>query len=238
MTQHAVDGVDQPAKEGGEQVAYGASDHYNANYFAWQNAHIDVKVKVKVKRFASHIKPTHTVLDFGCAGGGLLSALNCTRRIGVELNDVARASAVRDHGIEAYKWVADVPDAVADVIISNHALEHIEAPMEALRQLRPKIKPGGKLVLCLPIDDWRAQKQWDSSDINHHLYTWTPLLLGNTLSDAGYDPGQMKIVRHTLMRGFDKFAKLPEPLFDAVCTLYSYVRHRQDLVAVATPRQD
>ena len=54
-----------------------------------------------------------------------------------------------------------MPDAVADVIVSNHALEHIEAPIDALRQLRPKVKPDGKLVLVLPIDDWRSQRRWD-----------------------------------------------------------------------------
>ncbi|HEX6500397.1 MAG TPA: class I SAM-dependent methyltransferase [Micromonosporaceae bacterium] len=229
-TQRDVDG-EKPAAP-----TYGASDHYDARYFAWQNSNIEIKTRIKIQRFAPHIRPTDTVIDFGCAGGALIAGLNCARRIGVELNDVARASAVEQYGIEAYKSLAEVPDGIADVVISNHVLEHIAAPYDALRQLKPKIKPEGKLVLVLPIDDFRAQRQWDPNDINRHLYTWSPLNLGNLLDEAGYQPVQMKVLRHTLMRGLDKFAKLPEPAFEAVCRLYSYVRHRQELLAVAVPR--
>jgi SAM-dependent methyltransferase len=215
--------------------SYGASDHYDAAYFAWQNAHIDIKSRIKVKRFAPYVKATDTVLDFGCAGGGLLGGLVAARRIGVEINDVAREAAVRDHAVEAYKSLADVPDAVADVVVSNHTLEHIAAPFDALCQLRPKLKPNGRLVLVLPIDDWRAQRRWHADDINRHLYTWTPMNLGNLLDEAGYRPEELRIIHRTLMRGFDKLARLPQPAFEAVSWLYSHARHRQELLAVATP---
>lgn len=215
--------------------SYGASAHYDQRYFDWQNSEIGIKTQFKVRIFAPHIKRSDTVVDFGCAGGGMLAGLECARRIGIEINDVARAAAERDHGIETYASVADVPDEVADVVVSNHALEHIEAPIEALRQLRPKVKPDGKLVLLLPIDDWRSQKQWDPNDINRHLYTWTPLLLGNALDEAGYRPEQMRIVHRTLMRGFPRFAKLPRPVFEGLQVVYSRLRHRQELLAVARP---
>jgi SAM-dependent methyltransferase len=225
----------QPGPNGGTAAdpSYGASDHYDARYFAWQNANIDIKTRFKVKKFAPYVRPTDTVLDFGCAGGALIAALPGARRIGVEINDVARESAVREYGIEAYRDLADVPDGVADVIVSNHTLEHIAAPYDALRQLRPKLKPGGRLVLVLPIDDWRALRRYDPTDINRHLYTWSPMNIGHLLDEAGYVPEDIHVVRRTLMRGLDKIAKLPEPLFEAVSYLYSVVRHRQELVAVA-----
>ena len=34
---------------------YGASDHYDARYFAWQNADIDVKTRIKVRHFAPYV---------------------------------------------------------------------------------------------------------------------------------------------------------------------------------------
>jgi SAM-dependent methyltransferase len=215
--------------------SYGASEHYDAAYFAWQNAHIDIKTKIKIARFIPYVRPTDTVLDFGCAGGGMLAALPGARKIGVELNDVARESAEREHGIEAYKSLDDVEDGVADVIVSNHTLEHIARPFDALLQLKPKLKPTGRLVLVLPIDDWRAQRRWRPGDINRHLYTWTPLNLGNLLEDAGYRPEEIRIIHRTLMRGFDRFARLPRPAFEAVSWLYSHLRHRQELVAAARP---
>lgn len=215
--------------------SYGSSAHYDQRYFAWQNTDIGIKTRFKVRIFAPHISRTDTVADFGCAGGAMLAGLDCARRIGIEINDTARAAAERDHGIETYASTAEVPDGVADVVVSNHALEHIEAPIDALRQLRPKIAPGGKLVLLLPIDDWRSQRRWDPDDINRHLYTWTPLLLGNALDEAGYRPVQMRVIRRTLMRGFSRFAKLPEPVFEGLQGVYSRVRHRQELLAVARP---
>jgi SAM-dependent methyltransferase len=221
--------------EQGAAPAYGASDHYDAAYFAWQNQHIDVKTRIKVARFAPYVRPTDTVLDFGCAGGGLLAALPGARKIGVEINDVARQAAERDHGLEVYKTLDEVADATVDVIVSNHTLEHLAAPFEALRQLRPKLKPNGRLVLVLPIDDWRAQRRYDPSDINRHLYTWTPLNLGHLLNEAGYRPQEIRIIHRTLMRGFDKFARLPRPAFEAISWLYSQLRHRHELLATARP---
>jgi SAM-dependent methyltransferase len=119
---------------------------------------------------APYVRPTDTVLDFGCAGGGMLGGLPGARKIGVEISDVERTAAMRDHGVEAYKTLAEVPDGIVDVVVSNHTLEHLAGLYDALCQLKPKLKPDGLLVLVLPIDDWRAQRTWDSNDINRHLY--------------------------------------------------------------------
>jgi hypothetical protein len=40
----------------------------------------------------------------------------------------------------------------------------------------------------------------------------------------------MRIIHHT----FDKLARLPWPIFNGICTIYSYPRHRQELFATAT----
>jgi SAM-dependent methyltransferase len=214
--------------------SYGASEHYDAAYFAWQNAHIDIKTQIKITRFAPYVRTTDTVLDFGCAGGDMLAALPGARKIGVELNDVARESAVREHRIEAYKSLDEVEDGIVDVIVSNHTLEHVARPFDALLQLKPKLKPGGRLVMVLPIDDWRAQRRWRPGDINRHLYTWTPLNLGNLLEDAGYRPGEIRIIHRTLMRGFERLARLPRPVFEALSWTFSHVRHRQEILATAS----
>jgi len=215
---------------------YGDSTHYDEDYFTWQNQSIALKAKRKVGTFQPFVKPTDTVLDFGCAGGSLVAGLTAARRIGVEINDVARAAAVAQYGIEAYRSLAEVADGSVDVVVTNHTLEHLASPYEALLQIRPKIKPGGRLVIVVPIDDWRAQKRWRPGDINRHLFTWTPLNLGNLLDEAGYAVGHHRIIRRTIMRGERYYAKLPAPLFDFVRWGYSVVRHRQHLLMTATPR--
>lgn len=216
------------------QTGYGSSAHYDAAYFAWQNADVEIKTRVKVGTFAPYLRDTDTVLDFGCAGGGMLAALPGARKIGVELNDVARASAIAEHGIEAYKSLDVAPDNLADVIVSNHTLEHLCSPYEALVQLRGKLRPGGRLVLVLPIDDWRAQRRWDPMDINRHLYTWSPMNLGNLLDEAGWRPVEIRVIHRTLMRRLATFAALPAPLFEAARWAFSVLRHRREVLAVAT----
>lgn len=212
---------------------YGDSEHYDAEYFAWQNKNIDLKVRGKIRNFQPYVRETDTVLDFGCAGGSLVGGLRAGRRIGVEINDVARAEAERTHGIEVYRGLAEVADGTVDVVVTNHTLEHLASPYEALLEIRPKLKPGGQLVIVVPIDDWRAQRRWHPGDINRHLFTWTPLNLGNLLDEAGYVVREQRIIRRTVMRGFELYARLPRPMFDFAQWFYSVVRHRQHLLMVA-----
>lgn len=216
---------------------YGDSAHYDEKYFAWQSQSIDIKARRKVRTFQPYVKPTDIVLDFGCAGGSLVGGLRAARRIGVEINDVARAAAVEQYRIEGYRSLAEVADGSVDVVVTNHTLEHLASPYEALLQIAPKLKPGGKLVIVVPIDDWRAQRRWYPGDVNRHLFTWTPLNLGNLLDEAGYAVQEQRIIRRTIMRGHDLYAKLPEPIFDFVRWVYSVVRHRQHLLMVATVKQ-
>jgi hypothetical protein len=147
--------------------------------------------------------------------------------VGIEINPVAREAAA-SRGVECYADVQDVPDGIADVIVSNHALEHVPFPIGALRQLREKRKPRGILSLCVPIDNWRRGKRYDPADPNHHLHTWTPLLLGNTLFEAGYEvtsiygriyawPGRWTVAT---------YGRLPYWLFRSICFTYGVVTGR------------
>jgi hypothetical protein len=47
----------------------------------------------------------------------------------------------------------------------------------------------GKLILMLPLDDWRAASQqgrYRDGNQHNHLYAWTPQILGNLLVEAGF----------------------------------------------------
>ena len=170
--------------------SYGTSDHYlgekGKEYWSWQRGSGMFGARINSHKFRHLIRPSDTVIDFGCGGGFLLKTLECMERIGVEINPSAREHAT-SLGIKCYSEVSQVPDAAADVIVSDHALEHVPYPIGALKELRPKLKPDGRLALCVPINNWRLDKKYDPHDPNHHLHTWTPQLLGNSLSDAGYE---------------------------------------------------
>jgi SAM-dependent methyltransferase len=141
-------------------MEYGASKHYLGDegkaYFSSQNNLAEKEAVVTVWKFQPWVKPSDRVLDFGCAGGWILRGLQCAERIGVELNPAAHP-VCRQNGVKVYSWVHEVEESGFDVIISHHCLEHVPYPIEALKKLHSLLKEGGKLVLVVPLDDWRVE---------------------------------------------------------------------------------
>jgi len=171
------------------------------------------------------------VVDFGCGIGALLESLPAATKTGVEVSAAARREA-HARGLHVVASSSELPDESADVVISNHALEHTLAPLDELRDLRRVLRRGGKLVLWLPLDDWRAQRR-PRPDPNHHLYTWTPLLLSNLLEEAGFTVEDCRVVTHAWPPFTAFFARLPRSLFDSVARLWSALRRRRQVMAVA-----
>lgn len=197
-------------------------------YFAYQNQAGLHQGRIESRKFARFVDLQDTVLDFGCGSGAVLASLRCARRIGVEVNEAAHESC-RGYGIEVHKTLITIPDDSATLAISNHALEHVLCPLNTLKDIRKKLLPGSALYLCLPIDDWRTQKQMVKDDINHHLYTWTPKLIANLLHEAGYKVLEVQVMTHAWPPMWQQLDQvLPVRIFDIVCTLYSaYVKRRQ-----------
>jgi len=220
---------------------YASSDHYlgekGRSYFAWQNEGELQRGRINARKFATFVRPMDKALDFGCGNGSLLLHLNCQRRIGVEINPLARGAAERI-GIEVHATLETVSDGSVDIVISNHALEHTLSPYETLRQIRGKLSEQGRLVLCVPIDDWRTEKEFNTNDINHHLYTWSPLLLGNLLAEAGYRPDRIWVYTHAWppvhWRMLDRI--LHPWLFDVLCYFTAVRFKRRQIMAQATKR--
>jgi SAM-dependent methyltransferase len=178
---------------------YGASDHYlgsaGKDYFELQGISGRVAAQWNLPFWESHVTAEDSVLDFGCGGGYLLSAIHATHKVGVEINPVARreASAI---GINTYATLDEVPSGCFTRIISSHALEHVLHPLIALRALRRRLCSSGRLVLLLPLDDWRAPSHrcFEFDDRDHHLYSWTPQNLGNLLTEAGFHPISISVI--------------------------------------------
>jgi len=206
-----------------------------SKYFDWQNQKGNAVAQLEARKFSAYIKSTDVVLDFGCGGGQILLSLPCKARFGVEVNPAAREFA-RRQGIECHDSIAFFPDEFFDVVVSHHALEHVAFPIEALTALRNKLKAGGCLVLCVPIDDWRTQKRYCPDDVNHHLQTWTPQLLGNTLYEAGFKYEQISISILT-SAWHPKFlalhTKVSIRLFDLCCRAFAVWTRRRQLLALA-----
>lgn len=101
---------------------------------------------------AAGIPKNSSILDVGCAQGGLLDVLRDrgyleTHGMDPSLSCVA-ASLERGHF--AYQGLLSDDSLKYDVIILSHVLEHIENLQEALSDILRRLKYGGKVYIEVP----------------------------------------------------------------------------------------
>jgi len=196
-----------------------SNSHYNVEYFKWQSKIGRFGGWANLTKFAKYVRPEMRVLDFGCGGGYLLANINCQDKLGIEVSQTARVEAERQ-GICAVPSTAAVRDGWADLIISNHALEHCSHPLHELQQLSTKVIRGGLAVFVVPCESIRYKRKAD--DPNHHLYTWSPMSAANLFAEAGFDVLESKAYIHTWPPRFvPRLLRLGgRSLFEAGCRMY------------------
>jgi SAM-dependent methyltransferase len=211
----------------------GQEGHDYANHQAEQAEQAAV---LNAWKFRDATQPDDTLIDFGCGPGALLDLLPGRCKIGVEVNAQARARA-QQRGHDTYPSSTELPSETADVVISNHALEHTLSPHAELLELHRALKPGGRLYLWLPIDDWRAQRSRSRGlDKDHHLYTWTPRLIANLLVETGFHVETTEVVTDAWppRHAYELQRRLPRPAFQALRYLTATLLRRRQLRVVAS----
>jgi SAM-dependent methyltransferase len=221
-----------------EQPTYGVIDHYlgekGKQYFASQGEAGIANALLNKHLWQPFISSKDDILDFGCGGGFLIKVLDAQRKVGVEVNPHARAQA-KELGIETYPIIKDVPGKF-DKVMSSHTLEHVPHPRQALLELKDKLRDEhSRLLLLLPLDDWRsrANKRYDPFDVNMHLHTWTPQLLGNLLSSCDLRVAQIRVVQHAWPPGKNRLWNISPVLFHSVARWWSIISKQRQLFAIA-----
>ena len=198
-----------------------ASKHYDEHYFDWQSPMGKFGGWADQTKFAHYIEKDSNVLDFGCGGGFLLSGLHCSKKVGVEVNRSA-AETAKSKGIEVFYSVSEVPDDYVDVIISNNALEHTLHPLEELKLLYNRLRSGGKIIFVVPCES--ISLSYKPYDANHHLYSWSPMCLGNLFAEAGFAVIESKPYIHKWPPKYKLIARLGgRSLFEIVCRIYGRI---------------
>lgn len=117
-----------------------------------------------IKQFLSeHIRDHSRVIDVGCGTGWTALHLAQTKaacRIdGVDISElkIHRANSLflkakRDHVVHCQQCGAEELTkrfgyALYDFAVSSHSLHHYREPLQALKQIRSTLKPGGHLLL-------------------------------------------------------------------------------------------
>ena len=133
-------------------------------------------------------RPGARILEMGAGTGSNLALL---RRYGqvdaVEPDEAARALATARSGIAVKGGL--LPDGVAlddgayDMIAMLDVLEHIPGDHDALAALRPKLAPGGRMLVTVPAMPWL----WSAHDVaHHHQRRYTARGLRALFERAGY----------------------------------------------------
>jgi SAM-dependent methyltransferase len=128
------------------------------------------------------------MIDLGCGNGVMLRAFHEAYPewavAGAELSDKYRASVESIPNCEKLYTCAprDLPGAF-DVITMVHSLEHIIGPVDYLKAVREKLKPGGLLVAQVP--DMRANPF--EIVVADHTSHCTPSGLRTLVGQAGYE---------------------------------------------------
>lgn len=195
---------------------------YDEKYFDWQKQVGMFGGKANMFKFEEYIHGAVDVLDFGCGGGYLLDNITTTgRKVGIEINPAARAEA-ESKGIECFPDFTKMNDSSIDVVISNHALEHVENPVQVLKEFKRVLKDGGVAVVVVPHE---SSKVVNMNDHNLHLFTWTPQNLVNLFATCGFELFDYGSICHMWPPHFQKIQKIfGWKVFHRICRLYCRIK--------------
>jgi SAM-dependent methyltransferase len=139
-----------------------------------------------IDRWRPKAGPLH-ILEVGCGTGSNIAMLQQFGTVdAIEPDDHARAFASRRTGLEikgGYLPNVSLEDGRYDLIVLLDVLEHIPDDKGALSALKPKLAPGGRLMLAVPA----MPSLWSGHDVaHHHQRRYTARTLEAVVQAAGY----------------------------------------------------
>jgi 2-polyprenyl-3-methyl-5-hydroxy-6-metoxy-1,4-benzoquinol methylase len=148
------------ADEDRDEMAIPSYLHPNPalRWMAWRRVEI-------VAAFLAEIGPgldaNACIMDFGCGSGVLFEEASryATSVLGVDLVLDAARLLVEHWKLERVRLFTppeaerEVPAESVDVAIAAEVLEHIDPPQATLAFLHRRLKPGGRLLVCLPTEN-------------------------------------------------------------------------------------
>lgn len=127
------------------------------------------------------------ILEIGCGTGHNLPMLAQFGTVdAIEIDPAAREVASlrlgKAVGEAPLPALSGVPTAAYDLIAVLDVVEHIEDDVAALRAMRERLAPGGKILITVPAHQW----MWSAHDVvNHHHRRYSKRTLAKAIADAG-----------------------------------------------------
>jgi 2-polyprenyl-3-methyl-5-hydroxy-6-metoxy-1,4-benzoquinol methylase len=141
-----------------------------------------IRAAIQVGWLAQFIEGRKTALDYGCSGGWLMDAMtpNGLTVCGVEM-DKSELTAPARARYQVYDEITDAPEV--EIITMSHVVEHFNHPLENMRQIYDKLKPGGLLFVDVP--NYRGLPGYGTG--LHHPICYDAASLARMLGVVGFD---------------------------------------------------
>jgi SAM-dependent methyltransferase len=149
-----------------------------------------------IERAIGKLRPRTRVCDVGCSHGQLLAAMKRRRDcdvVGVDFNP-DMVTHGRKNGVPIF--CGTLEDAAFDagqfdLVTMTEYLEHEPYPFKVLTECRRVTRPGGHLVIEVPLITSPGARlfknYWSQLDLPRHLMFFTPDTLGRMLAANGYE---------------------------------------------------
>ena len=83
------------------------------------------------------------------------------------------------------------------------------------------MRSGGRIVFVVPCES--IKWAYKPGDVNHHLYTWSPMCLGNLFTEAGFHVEESKPYIHKWRPEYRIIARIGgRKLFDFCSIIHGY----------------
>jgi len=127
------------------------------------------------------IKKNKKLLDIGCGSGQFLYEM---KELGLDVHGVEPGEFDETERLNIKKGdliKVRYPDNYFDIITMNHVLEHLNNPIETIKEIKRILKPGGAFIVGVPNTSSLAnkifRKNWLAYDVPRHLFNYSNKLL-------------------------------------------------------------
>jgi SAM-dependent methyltransferase len=171
----------------------------------------------QIRRFVPSLKGLD-IADLGCGFQATFARSVLDEVASATLADVALADDLKQHPKvrafegELQKTLQALPDQSADLVMIVSVLEHLWEPLQALKQIRRMLRPGGTCLVNVP--SWRGRRYLEFSafklglspaaEMDDHKTYYDVSDLWPVLVSAGFLPSEIECFSHKF--GLNTFA--------------------------------